>query len=131
MLALPATACTDAADFLKRSDQSWGGPPPRIPLGQHVTVLNAGSGDQIQPAVGEDFSAHTEESGTTGFLGVWGRGASNSLVPSGGPSLYVAVRGCEALAFITPWLRQVAFPIFFFKAGVTLGGSSIPRWQAI
>ncbi len=56
-----------------------------------VTVLNAGSGDRIRPAVGEDFSGHTEESGTTGSLGVWGRGASDSLVPSGGPSLYVAV----------------------------------------
>ncbi len=27
----------------------------------------------------------------TGSLGVWGRGASNSSAPSGGPSLYIAV----------------------------------------
>ncbi len=49
---------------------------------------------RILPAVGEDFSSHTEESGITGFLGVWGRGvrgASNSLEPSSGPSPYVAV----------------------------------------
>ncbi len=49
------------------------------------------TGDRIRPVVGEDFSGHTEESGTTGSLGVWGRGASDSSVPSGGPSLYVAV----------------------------------------
>ncbi len=56
-----------------------------------ISVLNAGSGDRIRPAVGEDFSGHAEESGTTGSLGVWGRGASNSLVPSGGPSVRIAV----------------------------------------
>ncbi len=88
-------------------------PPPRVPPGEHVTELNAGPGDRIRPAVGEDFSGHTEESGTTGSLGVWGRGASNSLVPSGGPRLHVAVgvRGsCLNHALAAPG----CVPIFFF-----------------
>ncbi len=75
-------------------------------------MLNAGSGDRIRPAVGENFSGHTDESGTTGSLGVWGRGASNSLVPSGGPSLHVAVgmRGsCLNHALAAPG----CVPIFF------------------
>ncbi len=79
-------------------------------LGQGLHAFEAG--DQIRPAVGEDFLGHTEESATTGSLGVWGRGASNSLVPSGGPSRCRG--GYVALALITPWLRQVAFPYFLF-----------------
>ncbi len=104
-----------------------GGPRPGYHrVSTFTTVLNAGSGDRIRPAVGEDFSGHTEESGTTGSLGVWGRGASNSLVPSGGPSLHVAM-GCVALALITPWLRRVAFPFFFSyfleRGGLAMGWS--------
>ncbi len=89
-------------------------PPPRVPPGLHVTVLNAGSGDQIQPAVGEDFLGRTEESGTTGSLRVWGRGASNSLVPSGGPSLHVAVGDAWLLPSSRPGCARLPSHFFIF-----------------
>ncbi len=48
--------------------------------------------DGMTRDVGDFFRlGHTAGSDTTGSLTVWGRGASDGLVPSGGPSLYVAV----------------------------------------
>ena len=64
--------------------------------------------------MGEDFSGHTEESGTTGSLGVWGRGASNSLVPSGGPSPYVAVGDAWLLPESRPGCARLRSHYYYY-----------------
>ncbi len=55
--------------------------------------------------MGESLPGHIEESGTRSSLEIWGCGASDSLLPSCGPRLYVGLemRGtCLDHALVAP-----------------------------